>query len=84
MANKATKVFSETTSFQNLETGTVQVPDAVALPNSDIIVPHVLVGGQAYPLTSYLLKSYSRRTLDKNKAIINYRLARKTHRGMRF
>jgi hypothetical protein len=69
-------VFRYSTLFQNLETGTLQVPDAVALPNSDIIVPHVFVGDEAYPLTSYLLKPYSRRTLDKNKAIFNYRLSR--------
>jgi hypothetical protein len=62
--------------FQNFETGTLQVPDAVALPNSDIIVSHVFVCDEAYPLTSYLLKPYSRRTLDKNKAIFNYRLSR--------
>jgi hypothetical protein len=54
--------------FQNLETGTLQVLDAVTLPNSDIIVPHVFVGDEAYPLTLYILKPYSRRTLDKNKA----------------
>jgi hypothetical protein len=49
-----------------LETGTLQVP----LPNSDIIVPHVFVGYEASPLTSYLLKPYSRRTLDKNYRFI--------------
>jgi hypothetical protein len=40
--------------------------------NSEITLPHVFVGGEAYPLTTCLMKPYSRRTLDKSKAIFNY------------
>jgi hypothetical protein len=46
------------------------------VPNSEITLPHVFVGGEAYPLTTYLMKPYCRRTLDKSQAIFNYRLSR--------
>jgi hypothetical protein len=68
-------VFRYSTLFQNLETGALQVPGAVVLPNSDIIVAHVFIGDEAYPLTAYLLKSYSRRTWIRIKlySIRDYR-----------
>jgi len=46
------------------------------LPHSHIILPHTFVGDEAYPLTTYLIKLYSRRTLERNKAMFNYRLSR--------
>ena len=45
------------------------------MPHSEITLPHVFVGDEAYPLITYLMKPYSRRTLDKSKAIFNYRLS---------
>jgi hypothetical protein len=31
-------------------------------------LPHIFVGDEAYPVTTYIMKPYSRRTLDRNKA----------------
>jgi hypothetical protein len=39
-------------------------------------LPHVFVGDEVYPLTTYLIKTYSRRTLDTSKATFNYRVSR--------
>ena len=44
------------------------------LPHSQIMLPHTFVGDGAYSLTTYLMKLYSRRTLDRSKAIFNYGL----------
>jgi hypothetical protein len=46
------------------------------LPNSEITLPHVFVGDEAYPLTTYLMQPHGRRTLDRRKAIFDYRLSR--------
>jgi len=46
------------------------------LPNSEITLPYVFVGEEACPVTTCLMKPYSRRTLDRGKAIFNYRLSR--------
>jgi len=35
---------------------------------SNPVLPHIFVGDEAYPLTTYTMKPYSRRTLDRNKA----------------
>ena len=43
--------------------------------NSEITLPQVFVGDEAYPLTSYLIKPYIWRTLDRSKAIFNFRLS---------
>jgi hypothetical protein len=49
------------------------------LPHSDVTLPHVFVGDKAKPLTTYLMKPCSRKTLDKSKAIFNYRLSHAQH-----
>ena len=36
----------------------------------------MFVGDEAYPLTTYVIKPYSGRTLDRSKAMFNYRLSR--------
>jgi hypothetical protein len=52
------------------------VPENTVLPHSEITLPHIFVGDKAYLQTTYLIKPYSRRTLDRSKAIYNYRLSR--------
>ena len=52
------------------------MPEDTVLLHSKVTLPHIFVGDKAYPLTTYLMKLYSRRTLDKSKAIFNYRLSR--------
>jgi hypothetical protein len=33
----------------------MKLPENTVVPNSEITLPHVLVGDEAYPLTTYLL-----------------------------
>jgi hypothetical protein len=63
-------VFRYSALYQSLETGSLKLPEDTVVPNSEITLPHVFVGDEAYPLTTYLMKPYSRRTLDESKAII--------------
>jgi len=66
-------VFRYSALYQRMETRSLKLPENTVLPNSEITLPHVFVGDEAYPQTTYLLKTYSR-TLDGSKAIFNYRL----------
>jgi hypothetical protein len=48
----------------------------IVLTHSEVTLPQIFVGDEAYPLTTYLMKPYTRRTLDRINAIFNYRLSR--------
>jgi len=69
-------VFRYSALYQSLESRSLKLPEDRVLPNSELTLPYVFVGDEAYPLTTYLMKPYSRRTLDRSKAIFNYRLSR--------
>ena len=70
------EVFRYSSLYQSLETRSLKLPEDTVLSNSEITLPYVFVGDEAYPVTTYLMKPYSRRTLDRSKAIFNYRLSR--------
>ena len=46
------------------------------LPGRENPLPYVIVGDEAFPLKTYLLKPYPSRQLDLSKRIFNYRLSR--------
>ena len=69
-------VFRNSAVYQSLETRSLQVPEDTVLLRSKIILPRIFVGDKAYPLTTSIIKPYSRRILDRNKTIFNYRLSR--------
>lgn len=54
------------------------MPEPKVLPNTNILLPHVFLGDEAFPLLDNLLKPFQRpqATVDKTKAIFNYRLSR--------
>jgi len=62
--------------YQSLETRSLKLPEDMVLPSSEVTLPYIFVGDEAYPLTTYLMKPYSKRTLDRSKAVFNYRLSR--------
>jgi hypothetical protein len=52
------------------------IPDDKELPLSDVKLPFVMLGDEAYPLLSYLMRPFPRRQLTESKRIFNYRLSR--------
>lgn len=68
--------FSNSTLFQTLESNTFHIPSGKPLPQRNTHVPIVIVGDEAFPLKSYLMKPYPSRNLDQNKRTFNYRLSR--------
>ena len=69
-------VFQYLALYQSLETRSLQLPEDTVLPLNELTLPHIFVDDEAYPLTTYIMKPYSRRALDRCKAIFNYRLSR--------
>lgn len=53
-------------------------PEPSKLPNTDIEVPYMILGDEAFPLLNNLMKPYPRdqSTIDTTKAIYNYRHSR--------
>jgi hypothetical protein len=50
--------FIGSTLSRLLEEGKLNVPPPQALPNSNIVLQNVLMGDEAYPLKTYLLRPY--------------------------
>ena len=69
-------VFRNSAVYQSLETRSLQVPEDTVLLHGEIRLPRIFVGDEAYTLTTSIMKPYSRRTLDRSKAMFNYRLSR--------
>ncbi|XP_050308498.1 uncharacterized protein LOC126744939 [Anthonomus grandis grandis] len=61
---------------KSLENNKLNVPKIKALPNTNIELPMVIVGDEAFPLKRYLMRPYPGRGLTNDKAIFNYRLSR--------
>jgi hypothetical protein len=60
-----------------LETHLV-IPEDQQLPGISCLAPHVIVGDEAFPLQTYLMRPYpgSQSKVDSEKSIFNYRLSR--------
>ena len=55
----------------------IPFPDDQALPGTtQPLLPHVIVGDEAFPLRKNLLRPYPGRNLPEDKAVYNYRLSR--------
>lgn len=68
--------FRSSALFLYLSEGRLNIPNDCTLPNSDITVPYVMIGDEAYPLLRNLLKPYRRQNLDADKEYFNARLSR--------
>lgn len=55
-----------------------EFPQPKSLPDSNIVLPYVILGDEAFPLLENLMKPYPRpqSLSDRTKAIFNYRLSR--------
>ncbi|XP_066595464.1 uncharacterized protein [Prorops nasuta] len=69
-------IFSQSNIYKRLESTTLNIPNYQCIPSTDILTPFVMVGDDAYPLKSYLLKPYSKLNLSRDERIFNYRLSR--------
>jgi len=71
-------LFANSKLGKALEKNKLNVPKDNALPNTQTIMPYIIVGDEAFPLKKYLLKPYPGSQIqgDRSKRIFNYRLSR--------
>ena len=69
-------VFARTDLRKTLEDGSLGIPPPEALPNGDRDMPYFIVGDEAFPLRTWLMKPIPQRGLTRPQRIYNYRLSR--------
>ena len=69
-------VFNASHLCSALEEERLLFPNPQPLPGDDVDMPYFLVGDDAFPLRTWLMKPYSARYLTHNERVFNYRLSR--------
>lgn len=71
-------VFMRSDMGKRIKNGTFSIPPPKNLPNTNIELPHVIVGDEAFALDINMMKSYPRRAAhdDRTKLVYNYRHSR--------
>ncbi|XP_058623365.1 uncharacterized protein LOC131534485 [Onychostoma macrolepis] len=69
-------LFAHSDLRKAMDQGLLNFPPPEPLPNSDILMPYMFVGDEAYPLRNDLMKPYPFRQMEHGQRILNYRLSR--------
>ncbi|XDV18757.1 hypothetical protein PO909_024389 [Leuciscus waleckii] len=69
-------LFAQSDLHQAMDQGWLNFPPPEPLPSSDIMMPYMFVGDEAYPLRSDLMKPYPFRQMDHSQRVLNNRLSR--------
>ena len=69
-------VFRNASLSKALEENDLNIPAARCLPGGDEALPFVVVADDAFPLKSYLIKTYHHRHLTIEQQSFNYQLSR--------
>lgn len=69
-------IFTDTAFYNLLQKKKLGLPQPDKIPNTDIELPHVFVGDEAFALTPNMMRPFPRRQLNHEKRIFNYRLSR--------
>lgn len=71
-------IFSKCALGKAIRENLFDLPSPKMLPNSETILPYVVLGDEAFPLLNNLMKPYprSQSLIDRSKAIFNYLLSR--------
>ena len=59
-----------------IESGKIGFPAADPLPNDNRDTHYFIIGDDAFPLRTWMMKPFSRRNMDHDERIFNYRLSR--------
>ncbi|KAL8571943.1 hypothetical protein ACOMHN_026155 [Nucella lapillus] len=70
------QVFNSSELKEAIKDDTIGFPDPDPLPGDNVDMPYFLAGDNAFPLRTWLMKPFSRRELDNDERIFNYRLSR--------
>ena len=69
-------IFNASPLRTTLESGDIGFPDPEPLPHDDRGMPYFLVGDDAFPLRTWMMKPFSHRNMTVEERIFNYRLPR--------
>lgn len=69
-------VFRTSSLGLSLQLRLLDLPQPRPLPSTNDDFPYFFVADEAFPLKNYLMRPYSKRTLDNRKRVFNYRLSR--------
>ena len=69
-------VFHQTRLHEAIENGSANIPPDAPYPNTHVPRPFVMVGDEAFPLRTYLMKPFPQRNLSNDQRKYNYRLSR--------
>ena len=67
-------IFSHSNLAKQMENGALNSNQEKVLPGTNIAMPHFLVGDEAYPLKTYLMRPYPQRNLSPQEDLFNKRL----------
>lgn len=76
--NSDGSVFANSNFGKRLRDEKLDFPDDMSLPGTEIVMPHVIIGDEAFPLHKNLMRPYPGNELlnHEDKKIFNYRLSR--------
>lgn len=69
-------VFNQSELKETIENGTIRFPAPEPLPGDDRDMPYFIIGDDAFPLRTWLMKPFSTRQMTDEQRIFNYRLSR--------
>jgi hypothetical protein len=70
------QLFQASELREAIETGDIGFPAPDPLPNDDRDMPYFIIGDDAFPLRRWMMKPFSRRNMQHDERIFNYRLSR--------
>ena len=69
-------IFGRSKLYEMLENGSLGLPGDTNLQNSETKLPNFIVGDEAFPMKSYLMRPYPGKNLTHEEKVFNYRLSR--------
>lgn len=72
-------IFSNSNLSRMLQNGSLNVTSEQQLPGTQLFLPHVLVGDEAHPLKTFLMRPYPRKRAGSHEDIYNERLSLARH-----
>ena len=70
------QIFNHSELYEMIEDRELGFPAAEPLVGDDEAVPYFLIGDDAFALQSWMMKPFSRRNMQRDERIFNYRLSR--------
>jgi hypothetical protein len=68
-------VFQSSNLRKLIESGNFNIPEPSLLPNTNVKAPYVMIGEEAYPLKTYLMRPFPKNNLNEQTVLYNDRLS---------